>query len=371
MATLQVQAGTLPPPACYSTEQERADAYASIYTVEIPDTLAQWVISETTPAPEDNDKLWARVDSVTGLVVQAYKFEDGDWQPWLSTVQYFSSTGSAGSPDNYIATFSPPNVQLIAGQIFLMQASFTNTGEAQVTVDALTAVPLKKEVDEDLVAGEIQQDQMVLMLYDGTNFQVISTLTQIGTHGRQFITAAGEGDFTVPQGVKQITVHLVGAGGGGGSSGSCNGGGGGGYCTAMLTVTPGQVIPYEVGEKGIGGINAPTQNATNGGNTIFNTTIIANGGNGGDTGGGTGGGFSGGDFGLTGLPGKSTYGSASDKPSGGAAGFWMSRGATTGISPPAEFVQAAQYGGGGSGDTDAAPDYEGEDGADGLIIIEW
>src|SRR6186713_1961360 len=136
MATLQVQVGTLTPPACYSTEQERADAFGAIYTVEIPDTLAQWVTSEAEPAIEDQDKLWARIDAVTGLVVQAYKFVGGNWQPWLSAIQFFSSTGSAGTPDNYIATFTPPNVQLVAGQVFIMEASFTNTGAANLTVDS-------------------------------------------------------------------------------------------------------------------------------------------------------------------------------------------------------------------------------------------
>lgn len=372
MPTLQVQAGVLAPPACYATEQERADAYAAIYTVEIPDTLAQWVTSEAEPAIEDQDKLWARIDSVTGLVVQAYKFVGGNWQPWLSAIQFFTSTGTAGSPDNYIATFTPPNVQLVAGQVFIMEASFTNTGPAQVTVDAIVGgKPIRKEYNQPLAAGEIVAGQMVIMIYDGTNFQVTSPLTPVATHGRQFFTTAGTGDFIVPANIKQITVHVIGAGGGGGASGSAVGGGGGGYATSLLTVTPGQVIPYTVGAKGIKGINAPTQNATNGGSSIFNTTIIANGGNNGDTGSGTGGAYSGADFGINGMPTLSTYGSATDKPSGGAAGFWMSRGATTGTSPPAIFVQEASYGGGGSGDTDSGGGYEGTDGADGLIIVEW
>lgn len=371
MPTLQVQAGTLAPPACYSTEQERADAYAAIYTVEIPDTLAQWVTSEAEPAIEDQDKLWARIDAVTGLVVQAYKFVDGNWQPWLSAIQFFTSTGSAGSPDNYIATFTPPNQQLIAGQVFIMEASFTNTGPAQVTVDSIVGgVPIRKEFNQPLAAGEIVAGQMVIMIYDGTNFQVTSQLTQIATHGIEYFDTAGTADFTVPDNIKQIKVHVIGAGGGGGSSGSCTGGGGGGYATALLTVTPGQVIPYTVGAKGIGGIDSPIQDATAGGNSIFNTTIIGNGGQGGDSG-GAGGAFSGGDFGLNGLPGGASYGSASDKPSGGYSRFWMSIGATQGISPPAIFVQDAEYGGGGAGDTDAAGGYVGTDGGDGLIIVEW
>lgn len=367
MPTLQVQAGVLAPPACYATEQERAEAFAAIYTVEIPDTLAQWVTSESEPAIEDQDKLWARIDSVTGLVVQAYKFVDGNWQPWLSAIQFFTSTGSAGSPDNYIATFTPPNVQLVAGQVFIMEASFTNTGAAQVTVDSIVGgKPIRKEYNQPLAAGEIVAGQMVTMIYDGTNFQVTSQLTQISEHGRQIITTAGTADFTVPDNVKQITVTLVGAGGAGGGTGSANGGGGGGYATSILTVTPGQIIPYTVGAKGtkvIGGNGNP------GGNTIFNTTIIANGGAGGtDAGLSAGGAYSGADFGINGNNSSTTFGSDSDKPSGGTSQFWMSRG---GILVGGTEVQTPLYGGGGYGDTDPSGGHDGQDGADGLIIVEW
>ena len=70
----------------------------------------------------------------------------------------------------------------------------------------------------------------------------------------------GSGVYTVPKGVKQITVTLVGGGGGGaGCSGNeepvyTGGGGGGGYSTyAVLDVTPGQQIPWTVGTGGYGG----------------------------------------------------------------------------------------------------------------------
>ena len=86
--------------------------------------------------------------------------------------------------------------------------------------------------------------------------------------------------WTVPSGVKSITVEVWGAGGGGAVASTAAGGGGGGYARSVLLVTPGDVINYEVGAGGGPG-NA-------GGDSDWdNDTVLAAGGNPGD--GGTGG----------------------------------------------------------------------------------
>lgn len=71
---------------------------------------------------------------------------------------------------------------------------------------------------------------------------------------------AGSGVYTVPSGVTQLTVTLVGGGGGGGGCGGneepvyTGGGGAGGATTyAVIDVTPGQQIPWTVGSGGAGG----------------------------------------------------------------------------------------------------------------------
>lgn len=82
----------------------------------------------------------------------------------------------------------------------------------------------------------------------------------------------GTETWTVPANVTSITVELWGGGAGGGTGGSSalGGGGGGAYTRAVIAVTPNSTINYIIGTGGNTG--------TNGGNTIFNTNIIANGG---------------------------------------------------------------------------------------------
>lgn len=64
--------------------------------------------------------------------------------------------------------------------------------------------------------------------------------------------------FTVPPGIRELTVTVIGAGGGGGGSTEVGngagggGGGGGGYRTEIMQVYPGQVITAHVGAGGAG-----------------------------------------------------------------------------------------------------------------------
>jgi MSHA biogenesis protein MshQ len=64
-------------------------------------------------------------------------------------------------------------------------------------------------------------------------------------------TTAGTTNFTVPNCVYTISVECVGGGGNGGgrssSTGSCGGGGGGAYASSVLSVLPGQIYSYTVG----------------------------------------------------------------------------------------------------------------------------
>jgi hypothetical protein len=84
-------------------------------------------------------------------------------------------------------------------------------------------------------------------------------------HGLQTYTIPGTYNFTVPNGVKQLSA--IGVAGGGGGSGYAGGGGGGSLITT-IDVTPGQIIPIIVGT---GGNGTQTSSANDGGNTTVSS----------------------------------------------------------------------------------------------------
>ena len=366
MAEIQLEAGTLPPyPVCYSTEQERFDAYVSSIIATIIGGI-QWQASET--APTDLDLWWQKLDS-NGRIVEYLKWStnDGAWIRPFSEV--INSGTAAGAGNAYTITNGPAMTAATAyraGTTFTFKANHANTGAATLNVDGLGAKALKKfGGTSDVASGDIAVSQMVTAVYDGTNFQIISAITSTATSGSQFY-GSGSGNFVVPAGVYSLEVEMVGGGGGGGFSASAKGGGGGGYCYKRWSVTPAQSIPYAVGAAGTRGTNYGSPNSTDGGDTTFNTTQIAEGGTKGDSA-GAGGTFSGADYGFNGEAGVTT--TAADNPGkfkGGKPGCgWGYGGVWDGTATTNGYT-----GGGGCGDNDSAGT-ETSDGGSGAIIIRW
>lgn len=100
----------------------------------------------------------------------------------------------------------------------------------------------------------------------------------------QTFSTPGTSTFTVPCDVTSITVEAWGGGGAGGGASANNskgggGGAGGSYASSILTVSPGQVIAYQVGSGAIGVTNV---GAVGEGSWIVDaTTVLAQGGAGG------------------------------------------------------------------------------------------
>lgn len=177
----------------------------------------------------------------------------------------------------------------------------------------------------------------------------------------------GNGTFTIPTGITQVKVTVVGGGGGGGGSdGSSNGGrggGGGGTALRWLTgLTPGATLAVTVGGGGaMNGGTGGTSQVSSGTQTI--TTFSATGGSGGQTGAGLesqGGIGSGGDLNIGGQA-----SATATPPNGGTGG-----GSTLGGG--SAWLGAAQtgrtFGGGGAG---AGIGQNAAAGAAGAVIFEY
>ncbi len=160
--------------------------------------------------------------------------------------------------------------------------------------------------------------------------------------GSQTYTTVGSGSWTVPDGVYEIDLLIVGGGGGGGrtqtSSVNGSGGAGGVVYRESMAVTPGESHNYVIGD---GGTSAKGK-GNNGGNSSFGSLVGIGGGGGwggydpyvggtGSAGGSGGGGGAEGDNGVG-------AGGAAQQPSSASGGFGSSGGSGS-----------YSYGGGGGG----------------------
>lgn len=259
------------------------------------------------------------------------------------------------------------------------------------------------------------------VVVNGCTSTVATISVSVNTVNHQIFTSSGT--FTVPGGVTSVRVLCVG-GGGGGASGH-QGGGGSGYVSAnTVSVTPGQTITVTVGQGGTGAQQVVSTNTiigiTPGGASSFGSLVTANGGQvvtqvnqtGNDGGSGGGGscnsGSNGGDGGTNGSNGGScsysggngqggTFssgfglftantisagaGGAGGGPThaggGGGGGVLINGTGPTAQSGPQSYSAqgGVGYGGGGGAGTynsgAGAVRWEGGNGADGVVYVEW
>lgn len=134
-----------------------------------------------------------------------------------------------------------------------------------------------------IVSGDVPAGTEVSLIYDGTNWQLVSYVIDANRRlaqeaavlfNVQAYTTPGSVTWTVPTHITAARFKLWGGGGGGGGvdcTGSvwagASGGGAGAYGEVVLKVTPGNSITFSVGAGGAGG--AIGANGTAGGSTSF------------------------------------------------------------------------------------------------------
>jgi hypothetical protein len=90
-----------------------------------------------------------------------------------STIYAADSVGS----DSYAITLTPAVTAYAAGQVFNFRAGTANTGACTLAVNGLSAITIKKALNVDLATGDILANQIVTVVYDGTNFQMLSPVS--------------------------------------------------------------------------------------------------------------------------------------------------------------------------------------------------
>jgi hypothetical protein len=92
----------------------------------------------------------------------------------------FANAG--GSTNAYSLSLSPAPTAYVTGMMLTFKANAANTGAATLNVNNLGDIALKKNVTNDLTSGDIVSGQMVIVIYDGTNFQTMNIKASSGTN---------------------------------------------------------------------------------------------------------------------------------------------------------------------------------------------
>lgn len=114
----------------------------------------------------------------------------------LRATKYSDPLASTGSANAYVLTVAPAITAYATGQVFSFIANFANTGSATLNVSGLGAKTIKKnDGATNLVAGDIASGQTVIVVYDGTNMQMVtpSGIPKISTTNAEVYAADSVG----------------------------------------------------------------------------------------------------------------------------------------------------------------------------------
>lgn len=333
--------------------------------------------ASTTQKGMAEEATQAEVDAGTAAGSAARLFQNPST---IRAKKYHDYAADAGGTDAYAITLSPVITAYSAGQVFTFKANTANTGAATLNVNALGAITIKKNYNSDLADGDIKANQIVTVVYDGTNMQLVSPVANPSTASTvQVFTASGT--WNKPTGLVYAIVEVVGSGGGGAGAGTTNGnagggGGGGGYSKKrILAGALGSSETVTIGAVGTAGTSGANAGGT-GGTSSFGAHCSATGGSGGSPSVGVsaeGGVGSSGDInanGGIGGPGSSG-GAATQHPHGSYGGNSYFGGGARDHSDNTNRAGLAgtAYGGGGGGGYRASGDQAGAAGAAGIVIV--
>ena len=102
----------------------------------------------------------------------------------IKNEQWYAADG--GANDSYAVTLTPAPSAYTAGMIVNFKANTANTGSATINVNSLGAKTIKKNYNSDLADNDIKAGQLVSVIYDGTNFQLLSPVSNASASGTAF-----------------------------------------------------------------------------------------------------------------------------------------------------------------------------------------
>lgn len=129
-----------------------------------------------------------------------------------SAPQWLTSVSGA---DTITASASPTPSAYAAGQTFRFVSAGANTGAATLNVSSLGAKAITKDGTTALVAGDIPSGAVVSVVYDGTQFQLLSKADgmriksiQRGTIAIGSGVSSATGTISSVDGAKAVVYHL-------------------------------------------------------------------------------------------------------------------------------------------------------------------
>jgi hypothetical protein len=144
-------------------------------TADLASGLTNCITKDGQSTPTANIPMGS--NKITGLANGTLIGDAANLGQVQSTVaKLISITGT----DTVLGTMSPTLTAYAAGQLFYFVAGGANTGAVTLNVDGLGAKAITRDGSTALAAGDINSGEIVVVIYDGTRFQMINAANSFG-----------------------------------------------------------------------------------------------------------------------------------------------------------------------------------------------
>jgi hypothetical protein len=178
----------------------------------------------------------------------------------------------------------PSSLAGLVGIPLRIKVAHTNTGAVTLTSNSFTATPLVHPDGTPMFGGELLAGAMIMVVYDGTSFQLVSDAPVIPGRLLNVQAFTASGTYTPTVGMRSARVQVQGAGGGAGGTAtpgvgqdsiSCGGLGGHWSIGIFSAAAIGASLAITIGAGGTGGAGGVSSgsNGGSGGNTSFGTLL--------------------------------------------------------------------------------------------------
>ena len=173
---------------CHTTWQAFAQALMEALAGVLPDNYSTFLISDSTPAASDRDKVWVSVDPSNCRPIGVKLYLNGSWVDIGANVFYGVDVSSV---DNLIQVDATTPVVNWAqtGHVFFVKFARANDGAATITVKSngtafYSAIPVRKWNNQPLAALDYIAGMVGVFVYDGvTNTMRLTNPVTAGVGG--------------------------------------------------------------------------------------------------------------------------------------------------------------------------------------------
>jgi hypothetical protein len=145
-------------------------------TADLASGLTNCITKDGQSTPTANIPMGS--NKITGLANGTLASDAANLGQVQSTVAKL--IGTIAGTDTITGTMSPTLTAYAAGQLFYFVAGGANTGAVTLNIDSLGAKAITRDGSTALAAGDINSGEIVVVIYDGTRFQMINAANSFG-----------------------------------------------------------------------------------------------------------------------------------------------------------------------------------------------